>query len=80
MAFQVEEFTLTGSTSHTVALSAVPLNPSEVAVDPFGGPAQVYGSDYVISGQTLDFSSPTSDIRLLVDQGYDVVIRVFYEK
>lgn len=80
MALQIEEHDLTNNTAHAVELVYTPLNPAEVAVDPFGGPAQVYGVDFLITGKTLDFSLDSSDIKAIVDQGTSVVIRVLYER
>jgi hypothetical protein len=77
---EVEEKDVTGSTTHRVSLSHVPTNPTEVAVDPIGGPAQVLGVDFVVEGRDLIWDLPTSDIKRIVSQGYRVILRVIYER
>jgi len=80
MAMQVEEHDVTGSTTHRVLLNYIPTNPSEVAVDPIGGPAQVYGTDFSVDGQTLSWDLTNSDIKAVVLLGIPVVLRVIYDK
>lgn len=79
MALQVEEHVVTGSTTHTLTLNKTPTNPSEVAVDPIGGPAQVYGSDFTVEGRTLSWNLPNSDIKSVVLLGVPTVLRVIYD-
>lgn len=80
MAIEVEEVRITGNTAHWVQLNSTPVNPTEVAVDPFGGPAQVYGVDFVVAGSILSWDLPESDIKKVVAGGYDTKIRILYER
>lgn len=80
MKMEVEEINVTGSTTHRVNLQYTPVNPTEVAVDPIGGPAQVLGSDFIVEGKTLNWDLPSSDIKQVVNAGYDVILRVIYER
>jgi len=84
MALEVEEIDLTPyRVAGKVALSFTPLNPSEVAVDPLGGPAQVYGVDFLVVGNELvwtDGAIPSSDINEVLNAPHDVTVRVLYER
>lgn len=82
MAFQVETHNIVGgSGTPSVTLLYTPMNPLEVAVDPTGGPAQVYGADFTVAGNVLAWGSlPNSDIKKNMDLGYDIELRVMYER
>jgi hypothetical protein len=87
MAIEVEEIDVTGSSTHNVTLTYTPLSPTEVAVDPVGGPAQVYGVDFEVTGQVLNWDLPSSDIKQVVadnptgyPNGDPIVLRVLYER
>lgn len=80
MALEVEEFTVTGSVTHQVTLSYTPVNPVDVAVDPIGGPAQVYGTDFLVTGDVLTWNLVGSDILQVVTDGYPTKLRVLYER
>lgn len=57
-----------------VTLSATPSNPAAVSLDIVGGTAQIYGSDFTISGNVLTWSGLTLDGTL---QAGDV-LRILY--
>jgi hypothetical protein len=80
MRMEVEEINVTGSTTHRVELSYTPTNPTEVLVDPIGGPAQVLGTDFIVEGKYLVWDLPASDIKGVVSAGFNVVLRVVYER
>lgn len=82
MAFQVEMHSIVGgSGTPSVTLLYTPVNPAEVAVDPTGGPSQVYGADFSVSSNVISWGAlPGSDIKKNIDLGYDVELRVMYER
>lgn len=85
MSLEVEEIYLNPfhPSPGRIALSHAPTNPLEIAVDPIGGPAQVYGVDFLMSGQEIvwvDASIPNSDIKEVLDGGVGVTLRVVYER
>ncbi len=80
MVMEVEELNITGITAGRVNLTYTPVNPNEVAVDPIGGPAQVMGTDFVVEGKALVWDLPNSDIKQVLGGGYNVVLRVIYER
>ena len=81
MAQVVEQIDVTGNLTRQVALAQVPLSPTEVAVDPVGGPAQVYGMDFTVAGNLLMWSIAGSDIMRVVEdpRNFTVILRVIYE-
>jgi hypothetical protein len=79
MAQVVEQIDVTGNVTREVTLASTPLLPSEVAVDPVGGPAQVYGADFEVVGDKLRWDIPGSDILRVVEGGFDTTLRVIYE-
>ena len=79
MAQVVEQLDITGILTRQITLSSTPLIPSEVAVDPVGGPAQIYGQDFSVAGNILSWNIVGSDIQRVVEDGYTTVIRVIYE-
>jgi hypothetical protein len=82
MAFQVEMHNIVGgSGTPSVTLLYTPMNPSEVAVDPTGGPSQVYGADFTVSSNVLSWGAlANSDIKKNMDLGFDIELRVMYER
>ena len=81
MKMEVEEHDVTGNiTTLRVALNYTPVYSTEVAVDPIGGPAQVYGTDFFVDGKYLSWDLPTSTIKEVIAGGYNVVLRVIYER
>ena len=80
MKMEVEEHDVTGITANRINLVYTPVNPNDVAVDPIGGPAQVMGIDFVVEGKVLNWDLPNSDIKQVVAGGYNVVLRVIYER
>lgn len=81
MALEVEYFEDIGSLpGSSLSLNYVPILPDEVSVDPIGGPAQVYGVDFTVTGSTLSWDLPGSDIKGVIDEGFVVNIRVMYER
>ena len=80
MSMQVEEHVVTGSTSHNLTLNYIPSSPTDVAVDPITGPAQAYGSDFVVNGRILSWDLPNSDIKGVISLGVPVTLRVIYDK
>ena len=79
MAQVIEQIDVTGIATYEVALSNTPLLPSEVAVDPVGGPAQIYGADFIVTGNMLQWNIVGSDIKRVVDGGYNTILRIIYE-
>lgn len=83
MAWEVEYINITGfKNTGKCDLLYQPLHPAEVAVDPEGGPAQMYGADFIVRGRTLiwkDASLPHSDIFGVLEE-YPVKLRVQYER
>jgi hypothetical protein len=66
MAFEIEQHDVTGATGCYIVLGYPPTRPIDVAVDPVGGPAQVYGMDFVAYGVpgltgVLSWGGQTSD-------------------
>lgn len=84
MAFQVETHDITGNLTGEITLAYAPVSPTEVAVDPIGGPAQVYGEDFTVSGETLTWNIVGSDILQVVTEGvsigYNTTVRIMYER
>lgn len=88
MAFEVEEIDLTEHrAAGKIALKYTPLLVEEVAVDPIGGPAQVYQEDFIIVESDLVWDHPDipdSDIKSVLGSettpGVDVTVRVMYER
>lgn len=80
MRMEVEEIDITGLASYSVALKYTPAYPTEVMVDPIGGPAQVQGVDFKVIGRTLSWDLSSSDIKGVVSAGIPVVLRVVYER
>jgi hypothetical protein len=70
-----------------VTLAYDPINPLSVAVDPLGGPAQVYGVDFeVLNVKEVHWGSAavsaTSSIKSVVDAAAadSQVLRIIYER
>lgn len=84
MALVVEEIDITSFIGDgRVTLEYTPSDPAEVAVDPVGGPAQVLGEDFIVVGNELIWDDPSiadSDIKGVLNDGYDVVLRVQYDR
>lgn len=82
MALEVEYFEDIGNNhpSGSLSLGYSPVLPDEVSVDPIGGPAQVSGVDFNVSGSTLTWDLPSSDIKSVIAEGFVVNIRVMYER
>ena len=79
MAQVVEQRDITGILAGQITLASTPAVPSEVAVDPVGGPAQRYGADFTVAGNILTWNIPGSDILRVVTGGYPTIIRIIYE-
>lgn len=82
MAYEVEYRDITGNTDGFLLLTHTPLVPEEVIVDPVGGPAQVYGADFIVIGNALWWdhpSTPSSDITSVLQEA-PVELRIGYER
>lgn len=80
MRMEVEEIDITGMAAFSVPLKYLPVYPTEVMVDPIGGPAQVIGVDFKVTGRTLSWDLENSDIKGVASLGIPVVLRVVYER
>lgn len=81
MAWEVEQIDVTPFKAiGKCTLLHTPIKPTEVCVDPDGGPAQMYGRDFVVSGNELSWNIPASDIKGVLADGYSVSLRVQYER
>lgn len=85
MALEVEEIDITPyhPSPGYVELAFSPVNANMVAVDPVGGPAQLVDRDFKVIGNQLIWNHgtlPLSDIKGVLDDGHNVVVRVVYER
>lgn len=74
--YQVEFFNLSATdiANKQVTLAQVPVDPEKVSVDPIGGPSQAYLTDFIVTGNVLDWSGRGLETALVSGD----VIRVIY--
>jgi len=80
MTFDVNYFTLSGTdaTNKYVTLDGTPVSSSSVALDVIGGTAQMYTTDFIVSGITVDWSGRGLDTTAPLVAGD--LLRVIYDR
>lgn len=78
MAYKVEYITILYSSdpnaqAYSFTLSSVPIDPEDVSLDPVGGPAQNYGTDFTVSGDVLTFPSDLNISGNYISDPYEVI-------
>ena len=80
MTFNVEYFTLLAvdATNKYVTLDGTPVSSSSVALDVIGGTAQMYTTDFIVSGIKVDWSGLGLDTTASLAENDQ--LRVIYDR
>jgi hypothetical protein len=85
MAVELHQVSVAGVTG-LISLPGTVTNPTEVVLDPAGGPSQEYGKDYIVTGAAatwvMDIGIPGSDFhKVFRSQGVTGIdLRIIYDR